>query len=138
MKTTVDEEYDLNEGYFEEGETSDPPSMELMEIEQAFGKVLDDPQAIRDLVREKYVPSALMAYVDLLKSGDPKIKKAAADSILEIADVKGVNKNQSLGGHVMNFNLNPEAQKMLFGAMGTLSEGTIIQDAEIIGEDDEH
>ena len=132
MKTSVDEEYDLNEGYFEEGETSDPPSMELQEIEQAFSEILDDPQAIRDLVRERYVPDALMAYVDLLKSGDPKIKKAAADSILEIADVKGINKAQIGGGQTINFNLNPESQKRLLESLGTLSQGTIMQDVEII------
>ncbi len=137
MKTTVDEEYDLNDDYFEEGETADPPSMELKEIEQAFSEILDDPQAIRDLVRKRYVPDALMAYVDLLKSTDPKIKKAAADSILEIADVKGINKGQLGGERTINFNLGGEAQKMLFGALGTLSQGTIMQAAEIAGEKDD-
>jgi len=109
--------------------------MELMEIEQAFENILDDPQAIRNLVREKYVPSALMAYVDLLKSSDPKIKKAAADSILEIADVKGINKGQ-IGVGTVNFNLGTEAQGNLVKALGVLSQGEIIQQAEIIGEDE--
>ncbi len=135
MKTSVDEEFDIVKEYFEEGETTLPPSTVLIEIEHAFENILDDPQAIRDLVREKYVPSALMAYVDLLKSNDPKIKKAAADSILEIADVKGVNKNQ-IGSPVVNFNLGTEAQGNLVKALGVLSQGTIIQEAEIIRDED--
>lgn len=136
MKTQVDEEFDIENEYFEEDETSLPPSTELTvltEIENAFENILDDPQAIRDLVREKYVPSALMAYVDLLKSNDPKIKKAAADSILEIADVKGVNKGQ-IGSSVVNFNLGQEAQGNLISALGVLSQGTIVQEAEIVEE----
>ena len=137
MKMTVDEDFDIVKEYFEEDETSLPPSAELIEIEQAFSDVLDNPQAIRDLVRKKYVPSALMAYVDLLKSNDPKIKKAAADSILEIADVKGINKNQPLGGNTVNFNLGQEAQGNLFKALGVLSQGEIIQEAEIVGEENE-
>jgi len=134
MKMDVDEEFDIVEEYFKEEETSLPPSMELVEIEQAFEDVLDDPQAIRNLVRERYVPSALMAYVDLLQSTDPRIKKAAADSILEIADVKGINKGQ-ISGSIVNFNLGQEAQGNLFKALAVLSQGTIIQEAEIIKEE---
>lgn len=134
MKTTVKEEFDPIDEYFEENETSLPPSAELVEIEKAFEQILDDPQAIRDLVREKYVPSALMAYVDLLRSTDPKIKKAAADSILEIADVKGVNKN-ILPNQTVNFNLGGEGQGNLMKALGVLSQGTIIQEAEIVKEE---
>jgi hypothetical protein len=137
MKTAVDEEFDLNDDYFAQGEAADPPSMELVEIEQAFSEILDDPQAIRDLVRRKYVPAALMAYVDLLKSTDPRIKKAAADSILEIADVKGIQKGQLGGERTINFNLGGDAQKMLFGALGTLSQGTIMQVAEIVEEEND-
>lgn len=135
MKLDVGEDFDIVKEYFEEDETSLPPSAELVKIEQAFNDVLDNPQAIRDLVREKYVPSALMAYVDLLKSNDPKIKKAAADSILEIADVKGVQKGQPLGNTV-NFNLGQEAQGNLFKALGVLSQGEIIQEAEIVGDEE--
>ena len=135
MKLDVQEDYNLNEEYFGEEESSLPPSAELKEIERAFDAVLDNPQAIRDLVRERYVPAALMAYVDLLRSNDPKIKKAAADSILEIADVKGINKAQLTGGQTINFNLNKEPQKRLFEALGALSQGTIMQEAEIVGED---
>jgi len=131
MKMDLEEDFNLGDEFFAEGETSEPPSMDLDKIEQAFSKVLDNPQAIRALVREKYVPAALLAYEQLLTSSDPKIRKAAADAILEIADVKGINKGP-LGGQTVNFNLGGEAQGLLFEALGALSQGEIIQDAEVI------
>ena len=131
MKTDVEEEFSLDDEFFAEGETSNPPSMDLVKIEETFGEVLGDPQAIRDLVREKYVPAALLAYEQLLTSSDPKIRKAAADTIMEIADVKGINKSSGSGG-VINFNLGLEAQGNLSKALGALAQGEIMQIAEVI------
>ena len=61
MKMDVEEDFSLDDEFFAEGETSEPPSMDLVKIEETFGNVLNDPQAIRNLVREKYVPAALRA-----------------------------------------------------------------------------
>ena len=136
MRLDVEKEFDIGDEFFAEGEASLPPSTALVEMEQAFEATLDDPQAIRDLVREKYVPSAILAYVDLLESTDPKMRKSAADTIMEIADVKDSSK-KSTQGHVMNFNLGGESQKLLIEALGVLSQGEIIQEAEIVGDENE-
>lgn len=135
MKLDVKEEFDLEKEYFEEGEASLPPSTELVEIEKTFSKALDDPQAIRNLVREKYVPAALLAYDNLLQSTDPKIRKATADTIMEIADVKGINKGQ-IGGQTINFNLGSESEGMLYKALAVLSQGEIIQEVELVEENE--
>ncbi len=107
--------------------------MQLVEIQEELEEILDDPLAIRALVRRKYVPEALLAYVEFLNSSDPKIKKATADTIMEIANVKGI-KGAGDMGNVINFNLGTEQQGLLFQALGALSEGEIIQEAEIVEE----
>ena len=134
MKIDLEEDYDLNGEYFAEGETSEPPSMDLVKIEETFGKILSDPQTIRDLVREKYVPAALLAYEQLLTSSDPKIRKAVADTIMEIADVKD-NKNSNIGSGTINFNLGLEAQGNLSKALGALAQGEIMQIAEVVEDE---
>ena len=134
MKMDVEEDFSLDDEFFAEGETSEPPSMDLVKIEETFGNVLNDPQAIRNLVREKYVPAALLAYEQLLTSSDPKIRKAAADTIMEIADVKDNNKSSG-GGGIINFNLGLEAQGNLTKALGALAHGEIMQIAEVIDDE---
>ena len=135
MKLDIEEEFLLEDEFFAEGETSEPPSTELVKIEETFAGILGDPQAIRDLVREKYVPAALLAYEQLLTSADPKIRKAAADTIMEIADVKDNNKSSGGGSGVINFNLGLEAQGILTKALGTLAHGKIMQIAEVVEDE---
>lgn len=127
----------VDQPLFDPDELNIPPSTQLVAITGDLEELGGDPSSIRAYVSKKYVPDALVAYGELLGSGDPKIKKATADSILEIANVKD-SKGAPSGVNVVNFNLGAEQKGLLFGALGALSSGEIVQVAELVeGDEDE-
>ena len=112
-----------------------PSNIEVKSMVDLFGVDITEPKDIQIKVREKLVPLALNTYKSLLNSGDPKIKKSAADTIMEVAGLKGNSIAPpkvpgGLGG--ITFNLMPEEKKNLIGAFGEIIKGELIVEAEVI------
>ena len=112
-----------------------PSNIEVKSMVDLFGVDITEPKDIQIKVREKLVPLALNTYKSLLNSGDPKIKKSAADAIMEVAGLKGNSISPpkvpgGLGG--ITFNLMPEEKKNLTGAFGEIIKGELIVEAEVI------
>ena len=125
------------EEFFDVGEAAVPKDIQLTKMTEYFGDSLENTEAVKSKVRTLFVPMALLTYKDLLESGDPKIRKSAADAIMEIADIKGPQKQSGGGVGAINFNLGGEGKNNLLSALGALSKGEIIQDVEIIGAEDD-
>jgi len=106
-----------------------PPTATLVDIEETFGEALQDIEALKEKVRTLLVPMAILTYKDLMSSKDPKMRKSAADAVMEIADLKG--SSGSRGGRsgesksINFFNLPPEESKILLGSLGKVFASSV-------------
>ena len=122
------------EDQFKNDDLHIPVSTEVLSMEEFFGTNVVEPKDIQLKVREMLVPMALNTYKTLLHSSDLKVKKSAADAIMEIAGLKGGGSfNAPTGGMGgVTFNLLGEEKKNLMGAFGEIIKGELIEEAEVV------
>jgi len=129
-----DDEIEVSsEDQFKNEDLNIPLSTEVLSMKEFFGTEVIEPKDIQIKVREMLVPMALNTYKTLLSSSDLKVKKSAADAIMEIAGLKGggnfQNKDGGLGG--VTFNLLGEEKKNLMGAFGEIIKGELVEEIEV-------
>lgn len=131
----VDEINISPEDQFDESELNIPSRTEIISMKEFFGTEanLVTTEDIQTKVREMLVPMALNTYKSLLSSTDLKVRKSAADAIMEISGLKGganfQSKTGGLGG--VTFNLMGAERKNLMGAFGEVIKGELVEELEI-------
>ena len=119
---------------FDLGDLNIPSRSDVISMTEFFGSEVVTTEDIQVKVREMLVPMALNTYKSLLSSTDLKVKKSAADAIMEIAGLKGGGsfqpKQGGLGG--VTFNLLGEERKNLMGAFGEIIKGDLIEEVEVV------
>lgn len=100
-----------------------PSSAELVDIRETFGNIADNPEEIRQKARELLVPMAMLTYKNLMTSGEPKLQKAAADAVIDLAGLKsgGSGTGALLGGKSITGLIGEEQKSLMEGLASFMS-----------------
>lgn len=99
-------------------------AMALEDAETALAEA-QDSESVQKKFRRELVPLAFGVYKLQMLSEDPKIAKAAADSVMKIeGSLGGTPQLQSAGGVTLNFNV-----RELGNALQKIASGDVIEGA---------